>query len=281
MQEIRHAFYRLYDQSLTYPPLVIASPFHQALSWADLYADLPAWLQKSPDPSRLLELLLTDLHLRTCFLFYSFLPGRYNGGGFGRYPEQLAWLRTVAEGWRSRTETIQCLDAACGSGEGTWELAGLLTTIGWRPERILIEGWTLDPLEIYAATGQCLPHDLPRQQSYRQQVAPLREAGWASRISFTAVDLLAPYPLPLAPDSCDLILCNGLLGGPIIHQPKQLSAVITGLSGLLKPGGCLAAADRFHEGWKKQTPKELLEGLFETSGLCVVNAGEGIAGIRT
>lgn len=228
-----------------------------------------------------LELLLADHELRNRFLFYSFLPGRHNGSGFGRYPEQAAWISDLLKKWLDSGKAgLQCIDAACGTGEGTWEIAEMLATVGWQPEQAFIAGWTLDPLELYAATEQHLPHLPERQLVYRKRLLPLLYGGWA-QINFTAVDLCAPTPLPIASESADLLICNGLLGGPIIHEPEQMAFIVRQLVNLLSSGGCLAAADCFHGGWKQKTPKEFLEGLFETSGLCVVDAGEGIAGIRT
>lgn len=277
--EIFRAFRRFYVQSLSYPPQHCSSPFHSALSWADLYSGLPCWLQQTPNPARLLERLLADPSLRTRFLYYSFLPKRYNGAGFGRYPEQAAWLlHNLNKRLQPGKQSIRCLDAACGSGEGTWELVEILGKNGWQPDQARVEGWTIEPLEVYAAREQSLPHDPKRQQSYRQRVAALKNAGWSERVCFRAVDLLGGIP---ASGAYDLILCNGLLGGPIINEPAVLAGVVTTLVKLLAPGGCLLAANRFHDGWKRKTPEQLLRGLFEISGLRTGQAGEGIAGIRT
>lgn len=278
LAEVSRVFHRLYAQSLTYPPCYYSSPFHGALSWADVYGGLPCWLQQTPDPSGLLELLLADPDLRTRFLYYSFLPRRYNGAGFGRYPGQATWLLRALDSrlWPDK-RSIRCLDAACGSGEGTWELLEILEKSGWQPDQAWIEGWTIEPLEVYAASEQVLPHEPERQQRYRQRVARLKNSGWSGRVCFKAVDLLNFVPVP---GRYDLILCNGLLGGPIIHEPAALAAVVALLAEMLTPGGCLAVADTFHEGWKKKTPEHLLKGLFETAGLRMEQAGEGRAGIR-
>lgn len=279
---IRKVFHRFYRQSLTYPPVLSSTPFAGAISWADLYTRLPGWLQTKPDPSVFLETLLADHDLRSRFLFYSFLPERHNGCGFRRYPKQAAWLSGLLVKWRDSGKTgLCCIDAACGSGEGTWELAEMLAAAGWQPEQAAVAGWTLDPLEVHAATELCLPHHPERQLAYRRRTLPLLYGGWRSQVDFSVVDLCAPTSLPVTPGKADLVVCNGLLGGPIIHDPRQIEQIVGRLAALLSPGGCLALADCFHGGWKKKTPKEFLEGLLEASGLQVVAAGEGSAGIRT
>ena len=272
--EIRRLFYRLYQQILPYPPVFSSTPFHACPSWADCFAGLPAWLQFSANPARLQERLLEDQQLLTRFLFFSFLPSRFNGAGFGRYPDQLGWLQQYLA---KRSGSLRLLDAACGSGEGTWELAELLAGNGWQPEQVQLEGWTLEPLEVWAAQTRSLPHEPERGKSYQQRVQPLLELGWGERISFRAVDLLATQ---IASDPFDLILCNGLLGGPIIHQPAQLKLVLKQLAGLLSQEGVLLVADHFHDGWKKQVPEAVLVKVMEEAGLLIQRAGEGLAGVR-
>lgn len=269
--EIRRLFYRLYQQVLSYPPIISSTPFHACPSWADCFAGLPSWLQFSANPAFLLEHLLCDQDLLTRFVFYSFLPGRFNGAGFGRYPEQLEWLQQHLK--QQVGKPLQVLDAACGSGEGTWEVAEQLAWQGWQPEQVLLEGWTLEPLEVWSAQSRSLPHESEREKNYQQRVQPLLQQGWGERISFFAMDLLAETGVA---DRFDLILCNGLLGGPIIHQPAQLQQVVRLLTGFLVPGGMLLIADHFHGGWKKQTPTELLVSLLQDAGLICRQAGEGI-----
>lgn len=274
VKEIRHLFHRLYHAALLYQPILSSSPFHTSPSWADCFAALPPWLQFSPNPARLLERLLEDQLLLTRFLFFSFLPGRFNGAGFGRYPDQLEWLQQHLS---KRSGSLRIFDAACGSGEGTWELAEVLAGNGWQPEQVQIEGWTIEPLEVWAAQTQCLPHDPQREKNYQQRVQPLLEQGWEERISFKAVDLLAEQ-IESAP--FDLILCNGLLGGPIINQPSRLQQVLKQFVGLLSRGGVLLVADHFHDGWKKQVPEAVLVKVMEEAGVSIQQTGEGLAGVR-
>lgn len=275
LAELRPILYRYYRASLTHPPIFVSTPLHSALSWADCFADLPPWLQQSPSPALLLERLLADAALHEQFIYASFLPERYNGAGFGRYPAQLAWLRQWAEQARMKAgEPLHCLDAACGSGEGSWELAGLLAAGGYLSDQVLIDGWTLDPLEVYAATNRCLPHLPQRQHAYRQLCAPLLAAGWEGRLRFQAVDLLTA---DLPPGQYGLILCNGLLGGPLLHRQTELQQVIVQLVERLRPHGWLLVANRFHGGWHRRVPDHLLAGLFRQAG-CVVQAlDDGIA----
>jgi len=274
IKEIRRLFYRLYDTTLSYAPILSSTPFHTSPSWADCFAALPSWLQFSANPARLLVGLLEDQQLLTRFLFFSFLPGRFNGAGFGRYPAQLDWLQQYLS---KRSDSLRVLDAACGSGEGTWELAEVLDGNGWQPKQVQLEGWTLEPLEVWSAQTQRLPHEPQREKNYQQQVQALLEQGWEERISFKAVDLLAEQ-IESAP--FDLILCNGLLGGPIINQPSQLRQVLKQLAGLLSRGGVLLVADHFHDGWKKQVPEAVLVKVMEEAGLSIQQAGEGLAGVR-
>lgn len=271
---VRRLFYHLYRQALNHPPVFTSTPFHTALSWADCYATFPCWLQLSPNPARLVELLLDNHDLMSRFIFHSFLPDRFNGAGFGRYPAQLHWIRQLLNG---RDRSLRLLDAACGSGEGTWELAGMLHELGHKPAMVGIEGWTLDPLEIWAAENCCLPHLPERSRNYQQYTDPLCSAGWYKRICFRTVDLLGEI---LPEGLFDLILCNGLLGGPIIHQPAQLQRVVLRLSALLAQDGVLLIADHFHGGWKKQMPESFFIKLLEASGLQIQQAGEGLAGVR-
>ncbi|WP_161947431.1 class I SAM-dependent methyltransferase [Trichlorobacter thiogenes] len=274
INEIRRLFNRLYDATLSHAPILSSTPFHASLSWADCFVDLPVWLQFSADPACLLDRLLADQQLLIRFLFFSFLPGRFNGAGFGRYPAQLDWLQQYLS---KRSDSLRILDAACGSGEGTWELAEVLDGNGWQPEQVQVEGWTIEPLEVWAAQTQRLPHEPQREKNYQQRIQPLLEQGWEERISFRAADLLAEQ-IESAP--FDLILCNGLLGGPIINQPSRLQQVLKQLAGLLSRGGVLLVADHFHAGWKKQLPEAVLVKVMEEAGLSIQQAGEGLAGVR-
>lgn len=270
MQELRRLYYRLYQETLSYPPILSSTPFHGCHSWADCYVGLPDWLHLSPNPALLLERLLHDQQLLYRFIFHSFLPQRFNGAGFARYPEQLDWLR----GWLPARagKPLRILDAACGSGEGTWELVELLSDCGWKPEAVQIEGWTLEPLETLAAEQQYLPHLPERSRDYQKRVEPLLQDGWKRALQFKKMDLLSP---DAQGTRFDLIICNGLLGGPIINNIKDLQQVIGNFSGIIASDGIVLVADRFHKGWKKQVTDQLLARLFADHNLMVVLTAAG------
>jgi chemotaxis methyl-accepting protein methylase len=286
--EIAAVFYHLYSAALTYPPILSSTPFHTPLSWADTFVELPPFLQFSVNPSLLLEKLLVDRDLLTEFLFASFLPRRFYGGS-GRYPEQQKcikeWLVT------RKTGTLHCLDAACGTGEETYNLALLLSEEGFAPEEIRITGWTLEPLEVWAATNRRIPHDTRRETLLREATSVLTQHGYDRCISFSCHDILSSsQPTTCPPKNSaraagennlfDLILCNGLLGGPIINESEQLDRAAAHLAALLSPGGILLSADHFHGGWKQKCPQAELRALFERHGLQYIDTGEGVGGLK-
>lgn len=268
--DISAAFNRFYAAALTYPPILSSTPFHNAMSWADTFASLPRQFRFSANPARLLEALLADGDLLTRFLFASFLPGRFYGI-IGRYPGQQEvireWLATRAGA------VLHCLDTACGTGEDTYGLALLLSEHGFSPTAVQVEGWTVEPLEVWAATHRRFPHDRRRETLLREATAPLFEQGFRTRISFRRTDLTRIPLNPAVPrgeeagiSHCDLILCNGLLGGPIIHEKGPLARTVANLAQLLTPGGILLAADNFHGGWKQKCPQGELRALFKVNG---------------
>ncbi len=267
ISEITAAFYHLYRAALTYPPRTASTPFHNASSWADLFVALPPDFQFSANPAHLLEALLADRSLLTRFLFASFLPPRFYGG-FGRYPGQQAFIQRWLQSYT--IPAVRCLDAACGTGEGAYDLALLLSERGVTPESAVIHGWTVEPLEVWAAAERCFPHDPHREATFREYTSPLSRYN----ISFSCVDLTHT----VTETQFDLILCNGLLGGPIIHQREDVERVVAQLAGLLAPGGVLLAADHFHGGWKRHCPQSELQAVFERHRLVSVDAGEGIGG---
>jgi SAM-dependent methyltransferase len=278
--EVAAIFNRLYSAALAYPPILSSTPLHRSLSWADTFSSLPAEFQFSANPGRLLEALLDDNGLLIRFLFASLLPDRFYGG-IGRYPGQQALVRE----WLipRKGKTLHCLDAACGSGEDTYGLALLLSEGGFSPEEIRIDGWTVEPLEVWAATHRRFPHDQRRELLFRRETRSLFEQGFQNNIHFRRVDLTQiPFnpPVPKQEENFDLIICNGFLGGPIINGKEQLERIVTSLANLLEPDGILLAADNFHGGWKQKCPQQNLRALFEQYGLNSFEAGEGIGGIR-
>jgi chemotaxis methyl-accepting protein methylase len=173
---------------------------------------------------------------------------------------------------------VRCLDAACGSGEGTYELALLLMEKSFQEGSIHLRGVTLEPLELFAAAHCSFPHDPPRTAAYRLHTAPLCASGATEKIRFTLEDLTGPAPA--RERGYDIILCNGLLGGPFLHEPRDLLETVQRLAGRLKGQGILLAASRFHGGWKKLAPDKELREIFRVCGLRILPVSEGVAGER-
>jgi hypothetical protein len=79
----------------------------------------------------------------------------------------------------------------------------------------------------------------------------------------------------------DVVVCNGLLGGPLLHEQSALDAAVGWLALRLKKGGILLAADRFHAGWRRVIPLAELKSLFVRHGIRCLELPEGVGGIRT
>lgn len=274
---IAATFTHLYSAILKYDPILSSTPFYNSLSWADTFAELPAEFQGSANPAHLLASLLEDHDRLIRFIFASFLPGRFYGG-IGRYPRQQQFIKD----WLAKRKTgrLHCLDAACGLGEDTYGLALLLAECNFPPEQAHIEGWTLEPLEVWAATRRRLPHDRLREKQLRDETGRLFAQGFMTRISFRCADLRKSDATPATGSQFDLILCNGLLGGPILHDTEPLLQTVRNLAKLLAPGGILLAADNFHGGWKQHCPQKNLQAVFEAQKLKHVECGEGIGGLK-
>lgn len=243
-------------------------------SWLDLLNLLPADIS-CVDPSSMLARLLTEPDVRKRFLFSLYLPARY-GGAFGRYPKQTAFLRDWlnAQGEHGLSP-VRILDAACGSGEGVYELAALCCEAGFAPSALCITGVTISPLEIYSAAHAGFPHDSCRETAFRRFVQPLHESGAVAGLRFVAADIQTwrseePY---------HVIVCNGVLGGPMMHDREEVMRCVHGLVGNLACGGVLLAANRFHGGWHKAFPHVEMERIFQRCGLRCLTVGEGVAGV--
>lgn len=271
--EITSAFNLLYRSSLSYHPIFSSTYFYKALSWADTLVNLPSCFQINVNPSLLLNKLLADRNLLTKFLFNSFLPDRFYSG-FCRYPKQQMFIRKWID--RQQNKPLRLLDAACGIGEEIYALARLLKDRGFKSEEMQLTGWTIEPLEVWTAAHCRFPHDERREMRFREEVSELSTSGEYSHICFSCVDVRSPPPA----ERFELILCNGLLGGPIIHRREEVIRVVANLANLLEPGGLLLAADNFHGGWKQHCPQSELQAVFEYLGLERVDAGEGVGGIK-
>ncbi len=252
-----------------------SDPLASIPSWPDFLRRISTMTQTS-NPAVILRSLSSDENLRRRWLFTLFLP-KEHGGGFDRYPRQQEFIRNWLFQRRHLSGgKISCLDAACGSGEGSWELAELCRTSGIPPRGMTIHGTSLDPLELYAAAHASFPHDHPREQEYLRRIARLTSTGYQERIRFSHEDLTNTGN---ESEKYDLILCNGFLGGPLLNDRSKMQPLVAGLVGRLNPGGLIMAADRFHEGWRKRIPKEERETLLEQCGVTIIRVEEGIAGI--
>lgn len=276
LDQLSPHFNSLYRQALASAPVLSSTQFAQGTSWAAVVAGFPVFLERFRNPAELLEELLVDDHLRLRFLFWSFMPGRFYGGSSDRYPGQSAIIADWVQRRQFQGKRLRCLDVASGDGANTYGMARVLVEQGLSPDRLEIEGWTLEPLEAWAAAHGRFPHDPVREALFREETQDCLEHGFDTAIRFCCADILTePETAPF-----DLILCNGLLGGPIIHNPETIRRIVSYLSRRLVPDGMLLAADHFHGGWKKNIPGEVLGDAFKASGLSVAEAGEGISGTR-
>ncbi len=154
------------------------------------------------------------------------------GSRAGRYPEQRELL-----GKLQLAPGDLILDHGCGTGQGSWEIAGWLSEAG-RPLTLL--GITREPLEAWMAREQRLPHHpkLPPDRIFPPPPTGLR-------CSFVAGDIRT-FALT-AP--ARLVVCNGLIGGPALHAEAELEGLLQRLTDSLGDGGWLLVGDRFHGGW--------------------------------
>ncbi len=275
LDEIRRAFDRLFTLSLRFSPFLPASAVHTSTSWLDALHRLQP-LVREANPALLLRHLMADEEYRCRFLFSLFLPHHY-GGNFVRYPAQGALLRNWLTATRPRG-MVRCLDAACGSGEGSYELAMLLLDLGYAPKNLEVHGVTVEPLELFAAAHGWFPHDPQRQAAYRRRIRRFFADGTAERIEFYREDLIEREGAAGA--AYDVIICNGLLGGPLLNEREKLAGTVGRLCARLKPGGILLAADRFHGGWKRATPADVLGEMLAVNGLTLLASDEGVAGVK-
>lgn len=276
LDQLRPHFYSLYHQALSYPPVLSSTPFAQGTSWAAIVAAFPAFLKQCGNPAGLLEQLVGDDELRMKFLFWSFMPGRFYGAGSDRYSGQSA---TIADWLRRRLcrgKRLRCLDAACGDGAATYGLARLCAKNGWLPDSFEIEGWTLEPLEVWVAAHGRFPHDPAREAVFREETGDCFEQGLDTAVRFCCANIM---DVP-GTEEFDLIICNGLLGGPILHRREDMDTAVCNLVRLLAPGGLLLAANHFHGGWKQKCPQQALRALFEGYGVAAVDAAEGVVFLK-
>jgi len=274
LMEIQAAFRYLLLRSCRYNPFLPAVPIFTALSWADALErmSLPV---NSVNPVRIIAEVAVDQVLRREFLAALFVPRRY-GGVQDRYPLQKKYL----EEWLSVRDKreVALLDAACGSGEGVYELAAMVAAAGFHPDATVVHGCTVEPLELAAAAHGWFPQDSERELSARRVIEAVLERGESGSISFFREDICRPAESLI---QYDVVVCNGLLGGPLLCEKKALEAAVKGLVRRVKKGGILLAADRFHSGWRRVIPLTELKCIFEKQGILLLDLPEGVGGIRT
>lgn len=272
--ELRSALCRLLRLSChaDFSPPYLLTASH---TWPDFAARLPFHLQET-NPARLLHRLIDDSDYRTAFIFALYQPRHY-GGAFGRYPGQYEFLRNWLAQQRDRfNDGITCLDAACGSGEGTWEILQLLLDSGLPPETIQVTGTTHEAIELFTAVHGFFPHDPQRAVSFHRHITSSREH-W-HHLLFQQENIVTA---PTDADRYDIILCNGILGGPFLHDYQTLLMTTSGLAQRLRPDGILLAANHFHDGWKQSMSDEVIKEIFSEAGLKSIDVTEGVGGQRT
>lgn len=269
----RALFEEVLRRGCRFAPMLSGTYLESSASWLDLLQRLSPQLACA-DPAPSLRRLASDYAARTAFLFALMLPQHF-GGGFDRYPRQLSWISVwMKERGACRADGIRVLDAACGSGEGTYQMAQLLLQAGMG-KGSAVHGSTLEPIELFAGAHMYFPHAPEREREYRNRAGALLAPGANAPALEFYLDRVGAPP-QRAP--YDLVLCNGLLAGPLLHAPDELASAFAGLTARLAPGGLLLAADRFHAGWRQRVPEEDLITLMRAQGLTPVEVPEGIAG---
>lgn len=268
--EISKTFLRLLTLSLRFPPLFEATPFPGASSWLDVLPRLHPQFQ-NVNPAALLAMACCDEGYRLRLTFSLFLPRKY-GGGFHRYPRQEAFIKGwVAENRGHCEGGIRCLDAGCGSGEGTYSLASVLHD---SCSSLSVRGESVEPIELFSACHAFTPHDLKRQEQFRSYVAQLPEKS----VSIALWNVSEPSQ---DRTKYHVVVCNGLLGGPMLSDPHRVRQAVHHLVARLEKKALFVAADHFHDGWKKGVSRSFLQKILCDAGLNVIETEEGVAGQST
>ena len=274
LSRVRAVFEQLLRRGCRFHPMLSGSYLYSSASWPDLLQRFRPQLRHA-DPAATLRLLAEDPGERMRFLFALLLPHHF-GGAFNRYPEQSRWLGEWLRGSTPRLGGLRVLDSACGSGEGTYGLAELVGRAGFGGEGCVVHGSTLEPIELFAAAHAFFPHDPGRSGEYRARVEPLLSRAAGVELEF----YLDEVGRAGGRGGYHLILCNGLLGGPLLHEPAELTRAFGALAARLSPGGVLLAADRFHAGWRLRVPAEELRALMRAHWMETLEVPEGIGGIK-
>ena len=279
ISQLRAVFDLLLRLGCRFPPLLSGSYLHTAPGWLDFLQKLRPQLS-SANPAATLREFARDGGKRTSFLFSLMLPHHF-GGAFDRYPEQSRWLDCwLRVNHRRLGGRLRALDSACGSGEGTYGLAEQLQAAGYDGQGSAVHGSTIETVELFAAAHAFFPHDRQRQENYRARVAPLISGPDRVAMEFQLDDVMDGPGCDGKVERYDLVLCNGLLGGPLLHEPRDLAAALRALASRLAPGGVLLAADRFHAGWRLRTPAAAFRALMGEHGLTPLDVPEGVGGMK-
>lgn len=266
LNTIRPIFYHILRSFLSYKPIFSSTPFANASCWFSIVSRFPHWLANYDNPANLLRQIIFNEDFRHRFMFWIFMPQRYYGANSNRYPQQMEILSNWMKK-RSKTDPLRCLDAVCGDGTALYAWHEILIKSGFNNQMIHCEGWALDPLECWAAaykTSGC------NQFQYNTKSSAVTVKG---RLIFRAVDFLKPkFAMG---NKFDLIFCNGLLGGPIVHTSKQMQIVVDFLIKLLSQKGIIVIADHFHDGWRKLVSLEAVQDYFTKAGMVTHPFGEG------
>lgn len=202
---------------------VPARSLPEPLSIPDVWSQLPPWLAGR------LSLRHGELLPLACALADS----KRFGSGFGRYPAQMDVIKQWAAARYGRMLSV--LDMGCGTGEGTWEMASAIARSAGCSTRAV--GMTREPLEAWMAASRCIPHWPERGLRY-QAFRP------GSQPVFLAADATVA-PLNMA---FDLIVINGLAGGPAFNADAQYCRLLDALERCSHRETRLLLANRFHDG---------------------------------
>jgi hypothetical protein len=196
----------------------------QLVSVADFLALLP-----DPIATNGLTWTLDELWPLACALAS---PLRF-GTGARRYPRQRDQVAELA-GFRNFVFAVDC---GCGTGQGTWELAQ------WLPVGSLLVGVTLEPLEAWMSTHRRLPHlEWSFRNTDEKYAYPATNP--AVTVAFAAgavIDMRWTAP-------ADLIVCNGLIGGPAMCEPAELASLWERFFSETAAGSVVLAGNQFHQG---------------------------------
>lgn len=276
IKDLRSAFLLFARLSCRHTPFKPALEQLFRISWYDALARI--WVDGCPtDPGRVLRLAAKDESFRLTLLAAIFNPSQY-GGAFQRYHGQLefisSWLKADKP---DKILPLRLLDLACGCGELCYDLAKILQANGFNPEQAKIEGLTVEPLELVAAANCWFPHDRSRESSFRKSCTPLLEYVSDRMISFISGDILrTDFP----PENYDLVVCNGLVGGPILNDPKDIERLGGLVSRILRKNGIFLLSDRFHAGWRRKIPFELIASMLDQQSLRQLACRDGLAFIK-